>query len=122
VRPNAGSEDTAFLPKVGKRGWLLITADWHQRTRPREAEDLRYYGVKHFAMPGNLGATAMADLLAKARNDIKACARNHVGHVSANVQRSGAVNVLQDAQGKLYERGETKVYQKGKVKITVPIR
>src|SRR5882724_9456910 len=55
VTPNAGSLDTSFLPKVGKRGWLLITADWHQRTRPREAEDLRRYNVKHFAMPGNLG-------------------------------------------------------------------
>jgi hypothetical protein len=101
---------------------LLITADWHQRTRPREAEDLRYYGVKHFAMPGNLGAFAMADLLAKAKNDIKACARAYIGHVSANIQRSGAVNVLRDSQGSLYERGETRVYEKGKVKTTAPVR
>src|ERR1035438_7956808 len=43
VRPNSGSVDTSFLPKVGERGWLLITADWHQRTRPREADDLRHY-------------------------------------------------------------------------------
>jgi hypothetical protein len=122
VLPNAGSDDVSFLPKVGKRGWLLITADWHQRTRPREAEDLRYYGVKHFAMPGNLGATAMADLLAKAKNDIKACARDYVGHVSCNIQRSGAVSVLRDAQGSLHERGQTKVYEKGKVKTTTPAR
>src|SRR5262249_29415672 len=42
----SGAEDRTFLPKVGERGWLLITADWHQRTRPREAEDMRRYGVK----------------------------------------------------------------------------
>src|SRR5690348_2169354 len=47
VRANSGVEDTAFLPKVGQRGWLLITSDWHQRARPRELQDLKRYGVKH---------------------------------------------------------------------------
>jgi hypothetical protein len=103
------------------RGWLLITADWHQRTRPREAEDLRRYGVKHFAMPGTLGAVAMADLLVKAKNDIRACARDHLGHVSANIQLSGAVNVLRDSRGSLHARAETRTYAKGKVKTTAPI-
>ena len=36
--------------------------------RPREITDLRQYKVRHFAMPGNLGAEAMAKLLVK--NDI----------------------------------------------------
>jgi hypothetical protein len=122
VLPNAGSEDTSFLPKVGERGWLLITADWRQRTRPRELEDLRYFNVKHFAMPGNLGSIAMADLLVKAKNNIRACARAHIGHVSANVLRNGSVNVLRDSLGSLYARGETRVYEKGKVKVITPIR
>jgi hypothetical protein len=73
-------------------------------------------------MPGNLGATAMAELLVKSKNNIRACARAHVGHVSANVLRSGSVNVLRDSQGSLYERGETKLYQDGKVKISAPVR
>jgi len=62
VSANSGSEDIAFLPKVGKHRWLLITADWHQRIRPREVADLKRYDVKHFALPGNLGAVKMAEL------------------------------------------------------------
>jgi hypothetical protein len=120
VRANVGSEDVNLFPKVGKHGWLLITADWHQRTRPREAQDLKRYGVKHFALPGNLGAVQMAQLLVSSKNNIRACAREHEGHVSANVLRSGAVNVIRDAKGSLHERGETKTYYRGKVKITAP--
>lgn len=122
VRANVGSADTSFLPKVGERGWLLITSDWRQRSRPREAEDLRRFGVKHFALPGNLGAVQMAELLVRAKNDIRACARDHPGHVSANVLRDGTVNVIRDERGSLYERGETKSYFNGKIKITAPVR
>lgn len=56
VSANAGISDEVFLPNVGKHGWILITADWHQRYRPREIADLRRYKVRHFSMPGNLGA------------------------------------------------------------------
>jgi PIN like domain len=121
VKANAGSEDVEFLPKVGNRGWLLITADWHQRTRPREVADLKRFGVKHFALPGNLGAVAMAELLALARNNIRACARDHEGYVSTTVMRSGAVNVLRDERGSLHERGEKKTYFNGKVRTTIPV-
>jgi hypothetical protein len=121
VRANAGSEDIQFLPKVGRRGWLLITADWHQRVRPREVEDLKRFGVKHFSLPGNLGAQQMAELLVLAKNNIRHCAREHDGHVSANVLRGGAVNVLRDAKGSLHDRGETRTYNKGKVKTIVPV-
>jgi hypothetical protein len=120
VGANVGAEDNAFLPKVGERGYLLITSDWRQRVRPREAEDLRKYGVKHFALPGNLGAEAMARLIAEAKNDIRACARDHPGHVSANVLRNGCVNVIRDRHGSLYARGETRAYCKGKIKTTAP--
>ena len=118
--PNSGAQDISFLPKVGKRGWLLITADWHQRIRPRELEDLRRYGVKHFALPGNLGATKMAELLLTAKNDIRACARDHHGHVSATIQKDGRVNVLRDDRGSLHDKGETKSYYKGKLYISKP--
>jgi hypothetical protein len=121
VRANVGATDSSFLPKVGERGWLLITSDWHQRVRPREAEDLRRYGVKHFSLPGNLGAEAMARLIAAAKNDIRACARDHQGHVSANVLRNGCVNVIRDRHGSLHERGETRAYCKGKIKTTAPV-
>lgn len=73
-------------------------------------------------MPGNLGAEAMAHLLAQAKNDIRACARDHIGHVSANVLRNGMVNVIRDDRGSLHERGETRTYFNGRVKVTAPVR
>lgn len=120
VPAGSGAPDIAFLPEVGRHGWLLITADWHQRKRPRELEDLRRYKVKHFALPGNLGADKMAELLISTKNDIRACARDHKGHVSATIQKDGRVNVLRDDQGPLHERGETKLYYKGKLYISKP--
>ena len=35
VTPNVGTADEEFLPKVGKHGWILITADWHPLQTPR---------------------------------------------------------------------------------------
>ena len=116
VKPNAGSEDTSFLPKVGKRRWVLITADWHQRTRPREIADMERYRVRHFALDGNLSAADKATLIVKAKNSIKACCRDNAGFVSANVSRDGSVRVIRDSQGSLHERGIEKVYKDGNLK------
>jgi PIN like domain len=120
VPANVGSEDEAFLPKVGKQGWILITADWHQRYRPREIADIRRYKVRHFAMPGNLGAVAMARLLVTAKNNIRACCRDNEPPISANVLRNGSVRLLVDSKGRLHERKQEKIYHKGRVTIRTP--
>jgi hypothetical protein len=122
VLPNVGSADEDFLPKVGKRGWVLITADWHQRFRPREIADLRRYKVRHFVMPGNLGARAMAKLLVEAKNDIRACCRDNKPPISASVLRNGGLRLLMDMKGNLHERGEERIYQKGRVTIRLPYK
>jgi hypothetical protein len=122
VPPNAGTADEAFLPKVGKRGWVLITADWHQRYRPRENADLRRYRVRYFVMPGNLGAQAMAKLLVAAKNDIRACCRDNEPPISASVLRNGGLKLLMDAKGNLHDRGEEKLYHKGRVTTRVPYK
>jgi len=110
-------QKTTFFPKVGKRKWILITGDRNQRTRPREVEDMRRYGVRHFALPGNLGAFAMARLLVDAKNNIRACCRDNEGFVSANVARDGSVRLLRDKQGSLHERKISKVYKNGTLSI-----
>ena len=122
VLPNVGTADEVFLPKVGKHGWVLITADWHQRYRPREIADMRRYKVRHFVMPGNLGAEAMAKLLVAARNDIRACCRDNEPPISATVLRNGGVRLLMDIDGNLHARGEEKFYHKGRVTTRIPYR
>jgi PIN like domain len=122
VLPNAGTADEAFLPKVGQNGWVLITADWHQRYRPREIADLKRYRVRHFVMPGNLGAEAMAKLLVTAKNNIRACCRDNVPPISGSVMRNGGVRLLMDEKGNLHERGEERLYHKGRVTTRMPYK
>jgi hypothetical protein len=120
VSGNVGVPDDAFLPKVGSHGWILITGDWHQRYRPREIEDIRRYRVRHFAMPGNLGAAAMAQLLVAAKNNIRACCRDNDPPISASVLRNGCVKLLMDRKGRLHDRHEEKLYCKGIVTVRTP--
>jgi hypothetical protein len=120
VLGKAGEADEQFLPKVGRRGWILITADWHQRHRPRELADIHRYKVRHFVMPANLGATAMAKLLVSSKNDIRACCRDNEPPISANVLRNGGVKLLMDSRGNLHERNEEKTYHKGRVTVRTP--
>jgi PIN like domain len=116
----SGTEDLRFFPEVGRRGWILITGDRHQRSRPREAYDLRRYGVRHFAMPGNLGARGMAEVLVAAKNSIFACCRENEPPISANIHRDGSVQLIWDKRGRLYERHLEKIYSRGRVKIIKP--
>ena len=97
-----------------------LRLDRYQRTRPREAADLYRYGVRHFAMPGNLGATGMAELLVKAKNSIFACCRENESPISANIHRIGAVQLIRDKKGSLHERHLEKIYSRGRVKIVKP--
>jgi len=120
VPGNVGPEDEMFLPKVGTHGWVLITADWHQRYRPREIADIRRYKVRHFAMPGNLGAEAMSRLLVSAAKNIRACCRDNEPPISGTVLKNGCVRLLMDAKGRLYDRSEEKTYCKGRVTTRAP--
>lgn len=122
VSANSGVADEKFLPKVGKHGWILITADWHQRYRPREIADIRRYRVRHFSMPGNLGAEAMAKLLVTSKNDIRACCKDNIPPISASILRNGGVKLLMDSRGNLHERGEEKIYHKGRITTRVPYK
>jgi hypothetical protein len=83
---------------------------------------MRRYRVRHFVMPGNLGAEAMAKLLVNAKNNIRACCRDNAAPISASVMRNGAVKLLMDAKGNLHDRGEEMLYHKGRVTTRVPYR
>lgn len=39
VAGNVGTPDEAFLPKIGRHGWILITADWRNAKWSRSATD-----------------------------------------------------------------------------------
>ena len=48
-----GTEDTVWLPTVGRNGWCLLTTDKRIRKRPLEREALRLNNVRMFYFSTN---------------------------------------------------------------------
>ena len=62
-----GTLDADWLPKVGARGWVLITKDKNIRKRPIELRALRGAGVRAFVLTaGNLTGEDQARILREA--------------------------------------------------------
>jgi hypothetical protein len=104
VPSNCGIDDTEFLPTVGRKGWILITSDVKQRYRTREKEDLKRFGVRHFALPGNLGAIGMAELLVSCKNKIQQFCREHEPPFSASINKQRRIELRMDIAGNLSGR------------------
>jgi len=104
VPANSGIDDTQFLPIVGKKGWILITSDDKQRYRARERRDLNHYGVRHFALPGNLGAIGMAELLVSCKNKIQQFCREHEPPFSASITKQHRIELRMNKEGNVGRR------------------
>ncbi len=82
--------DTDLLRKVGKRRWILITADKKQRVRPLERQLIVQFKVREFvftsAAVGNIG-----ELLVCVRRKMRnMCSRNEGPFVAA-ISQSGHI-------------------------------
>ncbi|HVB56021.1 MAG TPA: hypothetical protein VNE63_06250 [Candidatus Acidoferrales bacterium] len=84
--------DTELLKKVGKRRWILITADKKQRTRHLERQMILLYKVREFVFTasevGDIGA-----LLVKARRQMKNLCRKNEGPFVAAISKNGNVSL-----------------------------
>jgi hypothetical protein len=99
VPPHSGTFDEVLYPKIAKRACVFITKDYHQRYRERERIDMLRYGIRHFALPGNLGGKAMADLLIKAKNGIVKYSKEHDAPFSVDITRDGKLHPRMDKDG-----------------------
>jgi hypothetical protein len=104
VPANSGSADEDFLPKVGKRGWILITSDSRQRYRQREQYEIMKNGVRQFVLPSNMSAYNKAALLGKCKNQIREYCRTHEPPFSASIDSTGKINPLMDKDGNINSR------------------
>jgi hypothetical protein len=82
--------DTELLKEVGKRRWILITADKKQRTRMVEKQLIQQFRVREFvfisAQVGNVG-----ELLVKASRQIRNLCRKNPGPFVASISQTGNV-------------------------------
>jgi hypothetical protein len=89
--------DTELLRKVGRRRWILITADKKQRVRPLERKLILQYNVREFVFTsgevGNVG-----ELLVQVRRKMRNLCSNNEGPFVASISKSGNI-ALRDLGG-----------------------
>jgi hypothetical protein len=82
--------DTALLREIGRKGWILITADKKQRTRLLERRLIEQFKVREFVFTsGDIGD--VGELLVKAKNQMRHLCSKHDGPFVASISSSGNV-------------------------------
>jgi hypothetical protein len=103
VPPNSGTADEVLYPKIAKRACVFITRDYHMRYRERERLDMLRYGIRHFALPGNISDSTMADLIITAKNAIMSYCRGNDPPFSVDVNRDGTLHPRMNKDGLINE-------------------
>src|SRR2546426_2408607 len=89
--------DEVWLPKVGKRGWIVLMRDKKIGTRPLELDALLYGGVKAFALiSGQLKDSESAKIIIKALPNIFDKIDQNQFPFIAKILRSGDVVLWKD--------------------------
>jgi hypothetical protein len=58
------AKDRDWLPSIGRRGWVVLTADFRMRYRERERDAIMENGVRVFILRGHLHTQRIANFLA----------------------------------------------------------
>lgn len=88
----ADAPDAELLKKVGKRRWILITADKKQRTRHIERQMIILHKVRAFVFSsGTVGD--IGELLMKAMKQMRSLCRQNAGPFVATISQLGNVSL-----------------------------
>jgi hypothetical protein len=89
--------DEVWLPKVGKRKWIVLMRDKKIGTRPLELDALLYGGVKAFALiSGQLKDSESAEIIIKALPNILDTINENQFPFIAKILRNGVVVLWKD--------------------------
>jgi len=92
-----GTEDTAWLPEVGRNGWCLLTTDKRIRKRPLEREAVRVHAIRMFYFSTNsVSGPEMGNALRKALPRMKQLFLQQPPPFTASINRSGDVALKDD--------------------------
>ncbi|MGA9999813.1 MAG: hypothetical protein WBQ04_06820 [Candidatus Acidiferrales bacterium] len=89
-----GALDEAWLPSVGKNGWILLTTDKRMRYNLLERRALEQNHVREFVFAsGNLSGAEMAAILEKALRKMQRICRRFEPPFVAAISRTGEVHL-----------------------------
>jgi hypothetical protein len=89
-----GTEDTAWLPFVGEKGWVLVTKDKKIRYNELEKAAVLQNRVREFYFSsGNFNGAEMAEILVTALPEMTRICRRHEAPFIASITKSGKVNL-----------------------------
>jgi hypothetical protein len=89
-----GVEDTAWLPFVGERGWILLTKDKRIRFNELEKSAVQRYRVREFYFAsGNYSGAEMAAMLVAALREMVRFVRRYHAPFIASISKSGRVSL-----------------------------
>jgi hypothetical protein len=94
----AGTEDTLWLPEIGRRSWCLLTTDASIRRKFRsnylEREAVRIHGVRMFYFSRNqLSGAEMGIALTRALPAIRRLFETQPAPFTASISRNGEVQL-----------------------------
>ena len=89
-----GTADETWLPLVGSKGWVLLTADKRIRYNMLEKRALKEHAVREFVFAsGNLSGLDMATALELALPKMRRLASTQKPPFVASITRTGEVNL-----------------------------
>jgi hypothetical protein len=89
-----GTQDTAWLPVIGEKGWVLVTKDKRIRFNDLEREAVVAYRVWEFYFTsGNYSGTEMAMMLTTALPEILRLCQKKAPHFIASITKAGKVHL-----------------------------
>ena len=89
-----GTEDTEWLPEVGRRGWALLTTDARIRSNFLEREAVRTNGIRMFYFSrNNLAGMEMGVALLGAIPAMLRLVGTQAAPFTASISRSGEVKL-----------------------------
>ena len=90
----AGTEDTEWLPVVGRSGWCLLTTDARIKTNYLERECVQQYSIRMFYFSrNNLSGVEMGAALTKAIPAIRRLYLSQRPPFTASITRCGEVTL-----------------------------
>ena len=90
----AGTEDTEWLPRVGRLGWCLLTTDKRIRKRPLERAAVRENAVRMFYFANNdASGQQMGETLRRALPEMQKLVLEQKPPFIASINRAGEVRI-----------------------------
>lgn len=91
--------DTEWIPKVGEKGWIILTKDIQIGKRSLEKIAVANAGIKMFVLATkNMAGDDMATTFVKAIKSMQDFARNNSAPFIAKVYRDGRVEAWKNAE------------------------